>query len=483
MHAPETTCTVGGIRSVRASPATSPRPDASARLLVPDETDGAGGPGQVWMVLLFFVGLWVVLAFWWLATGEVPVKTTADELNTIGRLTALVGTYLLLWQLLFMARIPWLERAFGMERLVWLHRWNAYLAIGLISVHAVAQTVGYQLDTGFSTFAQLGDFIQHYEGVLPAIAGLMVLIAVTVLSIGIARSRVSYETWYFVHLYAYLAVALAFIHQVATGADFINNTPFTAYWWVLNAIVAVSLVTYRLFDPISRYLRHGFRVARVEREATGAVSIYVEGRDLHDFHFEPGQFAIWRFLDARRWWEAHPFSLSATPNGEYLRLTVKRIGDFSEHAAAIRPGTRVLVEGPFGRFTRRSCNRASALLIAGGIGVTPIRALAQDLADDGVNVCLLYRSSHEGEIAFRHELDELAAMHGVRVEYLISDRTFRGRNGAEWLEPNNLRTLVPDIAERDIFVCGPRGLTTKVKTTLDRLGISPWQIHTEAFQF
>src|SRR4029079_368263 len=187
LHARETACTVRGIRTVRASGTTSPRPGASARLLVPDETERSGGPGQVWLVPLLFSGLWVVLAFWWLATGEVPVKTTADELNTIGRLTALVGTYLLLWQLLFIARIPWLERAFGMERLVWLHRWNAYLAMGLISVHAVAQTVGYQLDTGFSTFAQLGDFIAHYEGVLPAIAGLMVLLAVTVLSIVTAR--------------------------------------------------------------------------------------------------------------------------------------------------------------------------------------------------------------------------------------------------------------------------------------------------------
>lgn len=468
---------------MRASPVTSPRPGASARLVIPDETDRGNGPGQIWMVVLFFIGLWSVLVFWWFASGEVPVKTTADQLNTIGRLTALVGTYLLLWQLLFMARIPWLERAFGMERLIWLHRWNAYLAIALISVHAITQTVGYQLDTGLATLAQLGDFIEHYEGVLPAIAGFALLIAVTVLSIGIARSRVSYEAWYFVHLYAYLAVALAFIHQVATGADFINNALFTAFWWTLNALVIVSLVIYRVADPVSRYLRHGFRVARVEREATGAVSIYVEGRDLHGFRFEPGQFAIWRFLDARRWWEAHPFSLSATPNGEYLRLTIKRTGDFGEHAAAIRPGTRVIVEGPFGRFTRRSCNRASALLIAGGIGVTPIRALAQDLADDGVNVCLLYRCSHEGEVAFRRELDELVAAHGVRVEYLISDRPHRGRRGAEWLEPNNLRTLVPDIAERDIFVCGPRGMTAKVKNTLERLGISPWQIHTEAFQF
>lgn len=464
----------------------SPRPVGpreSTTLVVPEEVDGGGGPGQLSIVVFFWVALWIVLLFWWLSSGAVPVRTTADRLNTIGRLTGLVGTYLILWQLLLLSRVPWLERAFGMERMLWLHRWNAYLAVGLIAAHAVFQTIGYQLDDGFSTLRQLGDFIEHYEGLLMAIVALLLLIGVTVGSIAIAKSRMAYETWYFIHLYSYLAVALAFAHQLATGADFINNPALTAYWWALYALVFGALGIYRIVLPVWRYARHGFRVHHVDREATGAVSIYVSGRDLGRFRFEPGQFAIWRFLDGRRWWEAHPFTLSATPNGDYLRLTVKKIGDFSSHAAAIRAGTPVLVEGPFGRFTRRSCLRSSALLIAGGIGITPVRALAEDLAKDGVGVCVLYRCSHDGEVAFRKELDRLVSEHGVRVEYLISDRTLRGRAGGEWLEPNNLRTLVPDVAEREIFVCGPVGMTKKVKRSLDLLGIQPTQIHTEVFRF
>lgn len=455
----------------------------SATLVVEDDRDRSDGPGQVWLVVFFFVGLWAVLLFWWLASGAVPVKTTADRLNTIGRVAALVGTYLLLWQLLLMSRFPWLERAFGMERLIWLHRWNAYAALTLITAHVVAQTIGYALDSGLGIVGQLGDFIAHYDGLLPAIVGFLLLVMVTLTSIGIARGAMAYQTWYFVHLYAYLGVALAFAHELATGADFINNTLFTAYWWTLYVLLAIAIVAYRFVRPIARSLRHGFHVARVEREASGAVSIYIAGRDLASFEFEPGQFAIWRFLDARRWWEAHPFTFSAAPNGDFLRLTVKKIGDFSEHAASIRIGTPVLVEGPFGRFTRRSCARSRALLVAGGIGITPIRALAQDLATDGVDVCLLYRCGRDGEVAFRGELEELAKQQGVRVEYLLSDRALRGRKGAEWLEPNNLRTLVPDVLERDIFVCGPVGMTAKVKRSLRMLGANPFQVHTEAFRF
>src|SRR6185436_1383030 len=287
---------------------------------------------------------------------------------------------------------------FGMASQVWLHRWNAYLALGLIAIHVVTQTVGYQLDDGFDTLRQLGDFVEHYEGLLVAIVGFVLLVLVTVLSTDIARRHLSYETWYFVHLYSYLAIALAFSHQLATGADFIDSPAFAAYWWALYAVVFGSLAVYRILVPVLRYARHGFRVHRVEREATGAVSIYVTGRDLDRFRFEPGQFAIWRFLDARRWWEAHPFSLSATPNGEYLRLTVKRAGDFGGHVAAVRAGTPVLLEGPFGRFTRSSCTHSKALLIAGGIGITPIRALAEDLAGDQVAVTILYRCRHDSDI-------------------------------------------------------------------------------------
>ncbi len=451
--------------------------------MIPENADAPSGPRQLPIVLFFFFNLLVVLLFWRLASGEVPVKTLADRLNTVGRLTALVGTYLLLWQLLLLARLPWLERAFGMARLVWLHRWNAYLALSFISVHAVTQTIGYQLDDGFSTLSQLGDFIEHYEGLLKAIAGLILLFVVTALSITIARRHLSYETWYFVHLYSYLAIALAFSHQLATGADFIDSPTFAAYWWALYVLVFGFLAVYRLVVPVLRYAQHGFRVDHVERESTGAVSIYVSGRHLDRFHFDPGQFAIWRFVDARRWWEAHPFSMSATPNGEYLRLTVKRTGDFGAHVAAVRAGTPVLVEGPFGRFTRRSCVRSKALLVAGGIGITPIRVLAEDLADDEVAVTILYRCHRDSDVAFRRELDDLAKDRGIRVEYLISDRKLRGRSGGEWLEAANLRTLVPDIAERDIFVCGPLGMAEKVKRSLGILEILPTQIHVEAFRF
>ncbi|HAF10576.1 MAG TPA: hypothetical protein DCK98_10915 [Chloroflexi bacterium] len=435
------------------------------------------------LLWLFVLNVVAILVFWHAASGSEPIVSVGERWNAIGRVTGLVGTYLVLVQLLLISRVPWLEDAVGMERLLVFHRWNAYASLSLIVGHAGFQTVGYAAVNRLGIASQLGDFVLHYDGLLGAIVALGLLIGVTVLSVAIVRRLLAYHAWYFVHLYAYLAVALAFGHQLATGVDFVSNPTFQAYWWALYAVVAGSLLYFRVAQPLLRFARHRFRVERIEREATGAVSIYVGGRDLRTFAFEPGQFAIWRFLDGRRWWEAHPFTLSTLPSDRRLRLTVKGSGDFSSRLTNLRVGTPVLVEGPFGHFTVDGATKPKVLLIAGGIGITPIRVLAERFAQTGRDVCLLYRCRHERDLTFRKELDKLAVDRGIRVEYLLSDRPLLGRVGSEWLQPTDLGVLVPDVREREVYVCGPDGLIAQIKRALTALGIEAGQIHSEVFHF
>jgi len=409
----------------------------------------AGQPGRDILWAVFNANLAAILLLWWVGSGHDGVKTGADALNVIGRVTALIGTYLVLWELLLMARVPWLDDAFGMEGLVVLHRRNGFLIIWLLVAHGVAQTIGYAMDNGYGILQQLGDFIAHYDGLVPAIAALIVLIAVAGLSMSAARRRLSYQTWYFIHLYSYLAIALAFAHELTVGIDFIRAPLSVAYWWSLYAVVAAALLYYRVARPLLRYDRHRFRVERVEREAHEAISIYVSGRDVATMPFEAGQFFLWRFLDGSRWFEAHPFSLSSGPGARHLRFTTKSIGDFTAALPQLRQGTPVIVEGPFGLFTREACRSTKALLVGGGIGIAPIRPLAEVLARDGVDVCVLYRCRRQRDIAFRGEFDSLESRFGVRVEYLISNR-------------------------------GPQGW---IVHTLRSLGMAPDRIHTEAFDF
>jgi predicted ferric reductase len=434
------------------------------------------------MIYAFFaINALLILGFWWFSSGFEITRTASDAFNGLGRVTGLLGTYLVLWQLLLMGRLPWLEHAFGLERMAVLHKWNGYLAIGLLLGHGVFQTLGYQLGDGKTVAAQIADFISSYEGLLGALVALALMLAVVVASVTIARRHLAYETWYFIHLYSYLAVLLAFSHQIATGVDFAGNPLFVWYWYLLYGFVVGLLVLYRVAAPLVSYERHRFRVHAVEKEARGVFSIYIAGRDLDQFPVEAGQFAIWRFLDAKRWWQAHPFSISAIPDGRGLRITVKNIGDFTSGVHTLKRGTPVLIDGPFGKFTERPSN-PKVLLIAGGIGITPIRPLAEELAQDGFDVRVLYRAHDQGELVFKKELDSIAEAHGIRIDYLLTEASGRRSNREAWFRPESLARLVPDIIDRVVYVCGPKGMMTAVLRSLNELSVPAHQIRTEVFR-
>ena len=194
-------------------------------------------------------------------------------------------------------------------------------------------------------------------------------------------------------------------------------------------------------------------MAEVVPEGPGVVSLRITGRRLERLHAQAGQFFLWRFLDRRRWWSAHPFSLSAAPDGNGLRITVKAAGDFTSRIGTVAPGTRIVAEGPLGRFTEAVRRSRKVLLIAGGIGITPVRALAETLAGD---VVLVYRVLGESDAVFRDELEALSRTRGFRLEIVAGDHaTDEGRH---LLSAPHLAELVPDVAERDVYVCGPPGM-------------------------
>ena len=249
------------------------------------------------------------------------------------------------------------------------------------------------------------------------------------------------------HLYAYLGVALAFSHQLATGTDFLARPAARAYWTALYVVTLGALVIFRILLPPARsLLLHRLRVERVVEEAPGVVSLEIGGERLHRLRAQAGQFFTWRFLTRDRWWEAHPFSLSAAPDGRRLRITVKGLGDYTASLRAIPPGTRVIAEGPFGSFTAAARRRPRVALIAGGVGITPIRALLEDMPGGPEDITVVYRAVHDDDVILRTELDELAGRRGVEVHYLLGGHDGRAalarapaRADARHRQPRRLR--------------------------------------------
>ena len=423
----------------------------------------------------------VVVGLWLRHGGLDTVSHPGGAFIAAGQLTALAGTYAVLVQLLLMSRIGWLEQYIGFDRLAAWHRWVGFATVALLGGHVLFTTLGYATEGQQSIATQLGDFVQHYPDVLMAIVGFALFLLIACTSVRAARRRLSRETWYTVHLYAYLAVALSFAHQLAVGTDFIDDPLARAWWIALYVTVAVTILTWRIGRPILFNLRHQLRIHAVRPEADGIVSLYVSGRDLDRIDAQAGQFFLWRFLTRDGWAKAHPFSLSAAPNNRYLRITIKDLGDDTHRVQRLRPGVRVFAEGPYGTFTAARRTRRRVALIAGGIGITPIRALVETLHGAPGDVTLLYRAAAAGDVAFRDELNALADRHGIELHALIGPEI--GDDHTDRLGIPTLRSLLPDITERDVYVCGPPAMVDAVRHRLRALRVPREQIHFERFAY
>jgi predicted ferric reductase len=443
--------------------------DATVRLL-------AGS--ALWLSLL-------LVTYWWDRDGGIRDLTGATTgLTSLGRLTGLVASVLLLAQVLLMARVPLLESAYGQDRLARLHRIVGFTSFDLMVAHVVLITLGYAGASLAGTPSTLWNLVTTYPGMLMATGGTVALVMVVVTSVKAARRRLRYESWHLLHLYAYLGVGLALPHQLWTGQQFLASPARTAFWWTLWATAAGAILVFRVGVPVLRNLRHQLVVTKVTRESDDVVSVHLTGRRLDRLGVEAGQFLTFRFLGRPGWTRANPYSLSAAPDGRSLRITIQAVGDGSASTFALRRGTRALVEGPYGRLGARSRTQPKVALIGAGVGITPIRALAEGLDVRYGDCVVLHR--YTDDRLFGREFDRLARNRGLALLSLPGHR----RHSDSWLpvgvdhrvdDVTALRHWVPDIAERDVFVCGPEPWTDLVRDTLLRAGLPEDRLHLETF--
>ncbi len=422
------------------------------------------------------LGLGAILGL--VITGESWGSLTAPGglLIAGGRLCGFAGAYFMLVMVVLVARLPWLERAVGQDRLIRWHRWVAPWALTLIGLHIVLITLGYARQARSGALLQFWQFLTSYPDILAAAVGSGLLVLGGITSVRIVRRRLDYETWWVVHLYLYLALALSFVHQIVTGVSFIGHPLTRAVWIVIWVATAGMVLAFRVGLPVIRSLRHQLRVVSVTNVAPDVVSIVCKGRQISRLAVSGGQFFQWRFLTRELWWHAHPYSLSALPRAPYVRVTVKGLGDQSRALAHLRPGTRVFVEGPYGAFTRHARTSDRVVLIGAGVGITPLRALLEDLPAS-VDVDVVVRASTAEDLVHRDEIAELVRQRGGRLHEVLGPRD-QVRIGA-----SSLLQLVPDIARRDLYLCGPGGFNESIVTAASRIGVPAANVHEERFSF
>ena len=440
--------------------------------LPPAPSQGMWGSELAWIV----VGIPAVTVMMWVAGGGFATTTgsLAGALTGVGQLAGLASGLAALGGLALAARPGVAERRWGLDRMLGWHRWTGMVAVFALVVHVGALVAAYSIRTGMNPWQELV-FLFGEAWMPAAYAAAALMLAVAFTSWRRIKARMTYETWYYLHVLGYLAVALALGHVLVLGSDFTDNWAARAWWLGLYAAVAWLILWSRL-RPLLFSLLRPLRVSSIEQLPDGALSVWLTGRSLRRARASAGQFYSLRFAVRGLWWQSHPYSLSAEPYREGLRFTF-HVGDDATAFERIRRGSWVWVEGPYGRFTSERAQARKVVLVAGGSGIAPLRAMLADFSPEQRPEVIL-RVSDRRSAWFVDELDALVGAKGGRLHVVSGPRWSLA---ADPFAPTTLSGLVPDLNQRAAFVCGPTGMTRAASRGLRQAGVT--DIYSERYGY
>jgi predicted ferric reductase len=431
---------------------------------------------------LGFLAIVVALIFtiWYTTTLDLLMSGASGALIGLGRLAGLIAAGSALLQFMLMGRIGWIEGGFGLDNIAKLHRKNGYVVIISIYIHILLVTFGYALGSMVGFVSQYVTFFNTFQDVWKAMVAAGLFTAVVGTSIYIVRKNLKFERWYMVHLLVYAAIILAFSHQLAVGGSFTASPIYSKIWTGLYLFVAANVMYYRFLSIVINYIRFGFKIERVEIETDGITSIYISGKNLQKLNAKPGQFTIIRILARKYWLQEHPFSLSKVTTNNHMRITVKNSGDYTEMIQSLKPGSKVMVAGPFGTFTSAKAISQKRLYLAGGIGITPLRSLIEEGVTKNDDAVLVWSNKTAIDEIYREELALFEAESKLRIIRFFTREKKAGFQSGR-ITADIISQLIPDVKERSIYICGPGKFIIELEKDLLQGGLSAEQIHTEKF--
>lgn len=459
------------------------QPQASVRLGVKKLQEIKRGKDLI--EALGWASLVATVSIFLLNGGLQNITDLGSALYAVTRIAALLATNLLLIHILLVARVSWLDRFYGHDRVTKAHKKLGKPILYLVLIHVFASVSQFALLSGATLLDEFIAMVTFTPDLLTSAFALLAMITVVVTSLNISRKRLPYEIWHIIHLCAYAAVLLAIPHQFSMGSDISNQDFATLYWIGLYVFVLANIVWFRILKPLIRAITSTLRVDRIERTSSDSISIYLAGKNMQKYSAEAGQFFLFRPLTASQWFKPHPFSMSAASNGKHVRFTIAARGDDTEQIQGIQPGTRVLLEGPYGIFTESRRSRKDVVLIASGIGIPPIRALAESMTAHPEDVTIIYRVRNEADAALLAETRELARIRGFKLVVQAGSRgpanSWMNADPSDQTDLDRLVEIAPNLKESDVYVCGPTAWTRAVERTLNRAGTPKQQVHTEEY--
>ncbi|NEW48782.1 oxidoreductase [Nocardia cyriacigeorgica] len=391
-----------------------------------------------------------------------------------------VGMAMLGTQFALVARFRAMAAPFGEDALVQFHRQVSYVALTFILAHPVLLQIG-----GIDIVALL-NLAEAPWRARCAIASTVLLLTVVATSVWRRRLRIRYEVWQLLHgALSVAVVALALAHMLLVGY-YVDTVWKVWLWTVMTSALVGLLVWVRVVAPLRR-LRRPWNVERVTAERGNAHTLTLTPAGHDGFRFEPGQFG-WLTVDRSPFAvTAHPFSFSSSAEDhDRIEITIKALGDFTSTIGDITPGARAFLDGPHGVFTPDRHEGPGFVLIAGGVGITPMVSILRTMADRGDRrpFLLFYAVRTIAEQTFDTEISALAKRLDVTTVLVPQDPPVGWDGEAGFVDEASLQRHLPSRYRRwQYFLCGPAPMVTAVEDALAGLGIPAERVHTERFTF
>lgn len=422
------------------------------------------------IALLVIVAI-VSVGFPLVAVGRnVGFPIPADQFaSAIGRYVAILAFFVLSLQYVWTARFKVFERLISYDRRVAIHRTLGFLGILLLSLHPIIVLGSYALqDIPFTL-------------TLPVGLGFLAYLILLVIAASTFLGRIwgtSYETWKHLHWLTFVVLTLAFVHSMLIGSDLYGE--FRIAWIVIFGL-HVALMLGKLIRKV-RVWFPAYRVVDVRKENENVSTLEIESptRD-----YEAGQFGFLSVKLDNRWQAWHPFSLTSTPDTDRATMSIKKVGDFSCRIDSIEPGHRAKLDLGFGGFSPRFVPDTRYVMIAGGVGITPIYGVLGDLRtwENPPDVSLLYSCHSEADILYRMDLEKwFAGRDNWDITFILTSQPdWPGVTGR--LTPDRLPELCNNDYSGTFMLCGPLGMVRSLRRHLIGEGVPRRKIRRELFVF
>ena len=433
-------------------------------------------PARRWALL--YLALAVTPLILSLRVGRMTRESFAGEVSLS---TGLVAASLLICAYALPSRLRSLSTHLGIENLLRSHRAIALTASVLVLLH-----IALVLAADPAGWAVL-DLRTAPPRVWAGSSATLALLALVVLAVSRRRRRPRYEGWRLVHIALATVVVLGtalhvwWLHHLVTD-------PVMAVWFGALALLLLAVLAYRWAWRPLRSFRRAYLIESVQRTSPTTVNVVLHARGHRGIAFEAGQFAWLKFGGSPFVFEEHPFTIASTATEPWRKeFTIKALGDFTELMSAMRPGRRVYLDGPHGRFTlAHAGGGAGFVFLAGGVGVTPMLSMLRTMSasSDPRPALLVVGGRTVDELLYRGELAELTSRMTLTVVEVLADPPPGWTGETGFVSAELLDRLVPSPRQRrrrHWFVCGSPPMVTAVLRGLDALGVPRSVVHTELF--